>query len=273
MAAADLAMHPTRHRVTMRRMRRWLGLVPFMAAGVVCAQGAPTQQAIRLRAQVVQSYPHDRGAFTQGLLLHQGTLFESTGLEGQSSLREVEVATGRVIRSIDVPAPVFAEGLALVGGKLFQLTWKQGKAFVYDRATFKKTAELSYRGEGWGLCSDGTHLVMSDGSDRLTFRKPSDFSAARTVAVTMDGRPVPNLNELECVDGLIYANVWMSDTIVRIDAKTGRVLATIDAANLLSPNERLGVDVLNGIAYDPSDQTFLITGKLWPKLFRVRFAR
>ena len=144
---------------------------------------------------------------------------------------------------------------------------------TYDSATFKKTGELTYQGEGWGLCHDGRQLVMSDGSDKLTFRQPSDFSIARTLPVTMDGRPVTNLNELECVEGVVYANVWMTDTIVRIDAKTGRVLAQIDAAGLLSPEDRVGVDVLNGIAYDPSDQTFLITGKQWPKLFRVSFAR
>jgi glutamine cyclotransferase len=231
------------------------------------------QQTVRLRAQVVQSYPHDRSAFTQGLVLNGKTLFESTGLVGRSTLREVEVATGRVIRSIDIPPPVFAEGLALVGTKLFQLTWQDGKVLTYDSETFKKTGEMPYRGEGWGLCHDGRELVMSNGSDTLTFRQPGDFAIARSLKVTMDGRPVPNLNELECVDGLVYANVWQTDTIVRIDAKTGRVLAAIDASNLLTPAERSGTDVLNGIAYDPADQTFLITGKLWPKLFRVRFAR
>jgi glutamine cyclotransferase len=254
-------------------MRSLLALIPLALAGSLHAQGGPVQQTTRLRAQVVQSYPHDRGAFTQGLVLHGKTLLESTGLVGRSTLREVEIATGRVIRSIDVPPPIFAEGLALVGTKLFQLTWQNGKVLTYDSATFKKTGELTYRGEGWGLCHDGRQLVMSDGSDKLTFREPSDFSVARTLPVTMDGRPVTNLNELECVEGVVYANVWMTDTIVRIDAKTGRVLAQIDAAGLLSPSDRVGVDVLNGIAYDPSDQTFLITGKQWPKLFRVRFAR
>lgn len=241
------------------------------------AQGGAIQQTPRLRAQVVQSYPHDRGAFTQGLVLNGKTLFESTGLVGRSTLREVELATGRVIRSIDVAPPVFAEGLAQVGTKLFQLTWQSEKVFTYDSATFKKTGELPYRGEGWGLCHDGRQLVMSDGSDKLTFRQPSDFSVARTVPVTMDGKPVANLNELECVDSLVYANVWMTETIVRIEAKTGRVLAVIDATGLLQPSEKREADaqggVLNGIAYDPADQTFLITGKLWPKLFRVRFSR
>ncbi len=250
-------------------------IVVFLVAlaGALHAQGGAGQQTPRLRAQVVQSYPHDRGAFTQGLVLNGKTLFESTGLVGRSTLREVEVATGRVVRSVDVAPPIFAEGLAQIGTSLFQLTWQNEKVLTYDAATFKQTGELTYRGEGWGLCHDGRQLVMSDGSDKLTFRQPSDFSVARTLPVTMDGRPVPNLNELECVDGLVYANVWQTDTIVRIDAKTGRVLALIDSSALLTPSERAGTDVLNGIAYDPADQTFLITGKLWPKLFRVRFAR
>jgi glutaminyl-peptide cyclotransferase len=232
--------------------------------------GAPSR-AERLRVQVVRSFPHDRAAFTQGLVLDDGRLYESTGNVGQSSLREVELETGRVIRKVDVPAPLFAEGLALSGDKLIQLTWKHGRALVYDKRTFARQSEFSYRGEGWGLCHDGTALVMSDGSDTLTLRKPSDFSVARTLRVTLDGQPLPNLNELECVNRAIYANVWMQDLIVRIDATTGRVTERIEASNLLSPVERQGTDVLNGIAYDAKDQTFLITGKWWPKVFRVKF--
>lgn len=227
----------------------------------------------QLRVQVVKTYPHDRAAFTQGLLLHQGTLYESTGQVGQSSLRQVEVETGRVIRRLNVPAPYFAEGLALVGDRLIQLTWQHGRAFVYDRRSLARQGELTYQGEGWGLCSDGTSLVMSDGSANLSYRKPVDFTVVKTVRVTMDGRPLAQLNELECVDGHVYANVWQTDDIVRIDPASGRVTQRVSAANLLSPIERQGVDVLNGIAYDPADRTFLITGKYWPKLFRVRFVR
>jgi glutamine cyclotransferase len=228
-------------------------------------------RAKELRVQVIRSYPHDRAAFTQGLVLDNGRFYESTGNVGQSSLREVELETGRVIRKVDVPAPLFAEGLAVAGDTLIQLTWQHGRALVYDKRTFARQSELSYRGEGWGLCHNGTELVMSDGSDTLTFRKPADFSVARTVRVTLDGRALPQLNELECVDRSIYANVWMRDMIVRIDATTGRVTERIEAANLLSPMEKKGTDVLNGIAYDAKDQTFLITGKWWPKVFRVRF--
>ena len=240
------------------------------SAGRAAQKPAPKVQA--LRAQVVTSYPHDRMAFTQGLLLHQGMLYESTGLVGQSTLRQVELATGRVMRKIDVPPPIFAEGLALVGDQLIQLTWQNGRALVYDPRTFARQREFSYRGEGWGLCYDGREIVMSDGSANLTFRRAADFSVIRTQVVTMNGKPVDDLNELECAEGFVYANVWMVDQIVKIDPATGQVVGDIDARNLLSPLEQRGADaVLNGIAYDPADKTFLITGKLWPRLFRVKF--
>jgi glutaminyl-peptide cyclotransferase len=234
-------------------------------------KSSPASRAERLRVQIIRTYPHDRAAFTQGLVLDSGRLYESTGNVGQSTLREVELDTGRVIRKVDVPPPLFAEGLALVDNRIIQLTWKHGRALVYDRRTFAKQSELTYRGEGWGLCHDGAQLVMSDGSDALTIRKPADFAVVRTLRVTMDGQSLPQLNELECVDRAIYANVWMRDVIVRIDPGTGRVTQRIDATSLLSPVEREGTDVLNGIAYDAKDQTFLITGKWWPKVFRVKF--
>jgi glutamine cyclotransferase len=228
----------------------------------------------RLRIEIVRTYPHDPFAFTQGLILDGGKFYESTGLVGRSTLREVELATGRVIRKIDVPPPIFAEGLALVGDRLIQLTWQDGRAFVYDKRTFARRSEFSYRGEGWGLCHDGTHLIMSDGSANLTVRRPADFGVVRVVPVVMDGQLVTHLNELECVDGAVYANVWMRDLIVRIDPASGQVTHRIDAPALLSPLERRNPDqVLNGIAYDASDRTFLITGKLWPKVFRVRFVK
>jgi glutamine cyclotransferase len=225
----------------------------------------------RLRVQVVESYPHDPGAFTQGLVLAGRRLFESTGLEGRSSLREVDVTSGKVLRKLDVPAPVFAEGLALVGSRLFQLTWKHEVAYTYDRDTFKKGPAFDYTGEGWGLCYDGREIVMSDGSARLTFRGLETFRPVREITVRTNGQPVEQLNELECVGPHVYANVWMTDRIVRIDPKSGDVTAVIDASNLLAPAERFGTDVLNGIAHDSSNDTFLITGKLWPRMFRVKF--
>ena len=223
----------------------------------------------RLRVQIVQTYPHDPGAFTQGLVLAGGRLFESTGLEGRSSLREVDLATGKVLRRLDVPAPVFAEGLALVGTRLFQLTWKHETAYTYDRDTFTKGPSFPYTGEGWGLCHDGRELVMSDGSARLAFRGPETFRQVREVTVRDQGRPVDHLNELECVGAHVYANIWMTDRIVRVDPKTGAVTAAIDASGLLNPAERVGTDVLNGIAYDKATRRIFVTGKKWPRVFQI----
>lgn len=227
--------------------------------------------AVHLRVEVVQTYPHDPQAFTQGLLLHGDTLFESTGLVGRSSLRQVELATGKVLRQIDVPLPYFAEGLALAGDRLIQLTWQHGTAFVYDPISFSERGRLTYGGEGWGLTYDGKQLIMSDGSDELAFRDANNFQELRRLEVTRDGRPVTRLNELEWVGGKVYANIWTTSEIVAIDPVDGRVSATIDAAGLLTREEAAKADVLNGIAHDAKSGDFLITGKLWPKLFRVRF--
>lgn len=257
-------------------MRAAAALTAVLVAIVTgAAPAVPNAQIMakpeKLKLAVVATYPHDRTAFTQGLIWHDGLLYESTGLVGRSSLRKVDLATGKVTRQVAVPGPYFAEGLADVGNRLFQLTWQHGRVFVYDKNTLNRVGELGYEGEGWGLCHDGRALVMSNGSGTLTVRSPETFAVSRTVKVTEAGRPVDRLNELECVGSDVYANVWTTDTIVRIDMKTGQVTASIDASGLLTPAERLGVDVLNGIAYDPADRTFLITGKLWPKLFRVRF--
>lgn len=224
-----------------------------------------------LTVRVLARYPHDTEAFTQGLLWHDGRLYESTGLEGRSSLRRVRLDDGSIEQRVDLPDDYFAEGLALVGDELFQLTWQEGVAFVWDLRTFEKKREHHYEGEGWGLCWDGTHLVMSDGSDRLFFRDPRTFEIDHTVRVTKIGRPVRYLNELECVDGTIYANIWQREEIVRIDPRTGRVTASIDASGLLTPQERRGTDVLNGIAARGDRNRLLLTGKLWPWLFDVEF--
>jgi glutamine cyclotransferase len=236
------------------------------------AAAAPSADAPqRLKLKVVSVRPHDPGAFTQGLVWHDGTLFESTGLYGSSSLREVDPQTGKVKRSRVVPKEDFAEGLALVDDRLIQLTWKEQRALVYKQADFTPAGDLRYDGEGWGLCYDGRRLVMSNGSDRLFFRDPKTFALLGDVQVTLAGKPVWSLNELECVDGVVYANVWQEDDIVRIDPATGKVSAVIDASGLLTPEERRQTDVLNGIAWDPTAKTFLITGKMWPKMFEVKF--
>ncbi len=224
-----------------------------------------------LRARIVARYPHDPDAFTQGLLWHQGKIYESTGLEGRSSLRRVDLATGAVERRIDVDPTVFAEGLARVDDRLIQLTWHDEVAYVYDLETFERRGEFSYQGEGWGLCYDGERLVMSDGSDELTFRDPGTFEELGHVAVTKVGRPVRRLNELECAQGSVYANNWQRDEIVRIDPATGRVTASIHVGMPLERSERRDIDVLNGIAYLPDSDRFLLTGKLWPAAFEVVF--
>jgi glutamine cyclotransferase len=235
---------------------------------------APTPLPVEVfDLEVIATWPHDTAAYTQGLLLHEGMLYESTGLRGQSSLRMVDPETGEVLRQRDIPIPYFAEGLALVDDRLIQITWQEGVAFVYDLATFDLLETFNYTGEGWGLCYDGSDLYMSDGSEIITRRDPQTFEALETIRVTYNGQPVVRLNELECVDDVIFANIWFSDFIVRIDKATGQVTGVIDAQGLLPDAERAaltGGAVLNGIAYDPEADVFLITGKLWPRLFVVR---
>lgn len=230
----------------------------------------PPAGLLRLVPKVVASYPHDPGSFTQGLVWADGRLYESAGQYGASNLREVELESGRVLRRVDLAHNLFAEGLALVPpGELIQLTWREGVALRWDTAAFDQRGVFEVTGEGWGLCFDGSRLVMSDGSDQLFFRDPQTFAVQGQKRVTLRGRPLKLLNELECVDGMVYANVWQTDLIVRIDPASGIVNATIDAAGLLSPREREGAEVLNGIAWVPERKVFLLTGKLWPKLFAV----
>lgn len=224
-----------------------------------------------LQVEVVERYPHARDAFTQGLLWHDGMLYESTGQHGASSLRLVDLLSGQSHRRIDLDRKLFGEGLALVGDRLIQLTYTSGKALVYRKDDFAKIAEFTYEGEGWGLCYDGKRLFMSNGSAFLDVRHPDTFKLEKRIEVTIRGRPQALINELECVGQYIYANVWEYEQILRIDAATGRVDAIIEASGLLEPSVRRRVDVLNGIAYMPERETFLITGKYWPQLFEVRF--
>lgn len=231
----------------------------------------PWKQAERLRVEVIGQYPHDRRAFTQGLLWHDGALYESTGQYGTSTLRRVDPTSGMVLEQYNVDPSLFAEGLAFADGRFVQLTWKSGLALVYDPAGLVPIDQMTYSGEGWGLTWDGRRWLMSNGTSRITFRDPHTFAVLDTLDVTLNGVAVHNLNELEWAEGLIYANVWQNNGIVRIDPETGKVRAVIDAAGLLSPMDRAGVDVLNGIAYDPESRTFWITGKYWPWMFQVVF--
>ena len=262
---------------------RWI--LPLLAVAALVASGwalrsagsvpgpAQVSPAIvrSLRVDILREIPHDTTAYTQGLLWWQDKLYESTGQYGTSTLRRVHPDTGAVEERIDIERGYFAEGLARVDDRLIQLTWKAQLGFVYDVATFATVDTFRYRGEGWGLCHDGTRLIMSDGSDTLTFRDPQSFEATGSVRVTLRGQPQYDLNELECVDDVVYANVWEHDYIVRVDPTSGRVTHQIDAAGLLTRDEARGTDVLNGIAYNPTADTFYITGKLWPKMFEVRF--
>lgn len=200
-----------------------------------------------------------------------GKLYEGSGLRGESTLREVDPRTGAISRSITIDAKYFGEGIAVVDDRVIQLTWQEHTALVYRLSDFEQLTMFTYDTEGWGLCDDGTRLVMSDGTNQLYFRNRSTFAVQSKVSVTKNGTPIDRLNELECVDGQVYANVWQTDTIVRIDPASGRVTAEIDASGLLSADEQRGTDVLNGIAYDPATKTFLLTGKYWPTLFQVRF--
>jgi glutamine cyclotransferase len=226
-----------------------------------------------LRARVLADLPHDRRAFTQGLEFGGPVLYEGTGLVGESSLTAGPPGKPPTKRT-KLPSPLFGEGITLVDDRLWQLTWQNGIAIERDARTLAERRRVPYQGEGWGLCLDRTanRLIMSDGSNRLTFRDPRTFRKTGEVSVRRNGAPVDQLNELECTeDGAVYANVYQTDTIVRIDPRTGAVTAEIDASNLLSESERPGTKELNGIAAIPDTNEFLITGKLWPRMFRVEF--
>ncbi len=220
---------------------------------------------------VVNTYPHDPDAYTQGLLFTGKALFESTGIKGQSSLRKVDLKTGRVLKRVQVPEQYFAEGLTVLNNKLFQLTWKSQKGFVYDLESFQLEDEFTYDGQGWGLATDGCWLILSDGTNQIRFLDPVTLDVERTIEVFAGDLPVNQLNELEYFNGEIYANIYRSDHIVRINPTNGRVTGVIDFTGLLAPQDRNArTDVLNGIAYDAKKNRLFITGKNWPKLYEVR---
>lgn len=273
---------------------RWTGAAIGVTLAVVmtsCADAgaepiepaaAPDQavgQVEQLAVEVIERYPHDTAAFTQGLELHEGLLYEGTGLEGESDIRIVEPETGEVLQIVDLPADVFGEGITLVDDRIWQISWQEQIAYLRDRDSLAELDQFSYTGEGWGICYDegSNRLVMSNGTADLTFRDPATFEPTGTVTVTRDGQPLVRINELECVGDRVWANVWLTDEIVRINPETGTVEAVVDASGLLTPEEAAAADVLNGIAAAPTvttaagTGTFMITGKLWPWLFLVRF--
>ena len=220
---------------------------------------------------VISSHSHDEGAFTQGLEMHDGSLYESTGLYGYSSLREVDPSSGEVLRQTPLNESLFGEGITVVGDTIVMLTWKEGIALIFDIETFEVVGNHTYSGEGWGLCNDGTSLVMSNGTSELAFRDPSDFTVQSTLLVTLDGQQTDQLNELECAGGMIYANVWRSDLILAINSTSGAVEFTVDASQLAASESGPSNGVLNGIAYVAERDAFLITGKNWTSMHLVSF--
>jgi glutaminyl-peptide cyclotransferase len=252
--------------------------IPFVfRLGVLCLLAgcsAPQPPVAKVcRCEIVATFPHDTNAFTQGLAYCDGELYEGTGLNGRSSIRRVELATGKVLQQHDLPWRYFGEGITPWGDELLQLTWTSRTAFLYDRRSFRLLSDFSYPTDGWGLTYDGTRFIMSDGSATLYFREPDTFAEAGRIRVTDGDAPVSNLNELEFIRGEIWANIWREYRIARISPVSGQVLSWVDISGLLSPLDRLLAGSPNGIAYDASADRIFVTGKRWPKLFEIRVSR
>lgn len=255
----------------MTRRAKALILLVWLAAASAAAAFARSSAAVE-SYRIVHVYPHDPDAFTQGLVYEDGHLYESTGRNGKSSIRMVDLSTGRVLQRYDLPRGYFGEGLTTWGSNLVQLTWTTGTGFLYDRFSFAIKRAFRYAGEGWGLTQDGKHLILSDGTAILRFLEPDTFQEIRRISVADDsGNGLKDLNELEFIHGEIYANVWHSDRIVRISPRTGRVLGRIDLSGLIDKSKLRDPDaVLNAIAYDSKQDRLFVTGKLWPSLFHIK---
>ena len=252
-----------------------LGFLTLLGVSLVCScsnsQQSPTVDVIPVYTyRVVNAYPHDRNAFTQGLVFENGFLYEGTGIRGHSTLRRVELETGDILQIYALPAQFYGEGITIYGNKIIQLTWQSNIGFVYDKDSFDLLQEFNYQTEGWGITHDEKHLIMSDGTSTLYFLDPETLGEIGRIEVCDNDGPVTRLNELEYVQGEIYANVWQTDRIARIVPQTGQIIGWIELKGLLSPEDRSEqVDVLNGIAYDAKDDRLFVTGKLWPRLFEI----
>jgi glutaminyl-peptide cyclotransferase len=243
------------------------------AAACVAAGPAAVRAAIpTYDVDIVHTYPHDPTAFTEGLFYLNGYLYESTGLEQHSTIRKVKLETGEVLQKLDLPPQYFGEGIVNWQNHLISLTWRSELGFVFDLATFKRQRQFHYTGEGWALTQDGKQILMSDGTPQIRFINPQTLKETGRITVTLDGKPIRNVNELEWVKKEIYANVWQTDWILRIDPHDGRVVGLINLAGLLKPSDRIPgqTDVLNGIAYDAKGDRLFVTGKNWPKLFEIK---
>ena len=253
----------------IKKSVRLLAALLVWAPVFVAASGDAPE---RYGYQIVAAYPHDPAAFTQGLLFHNGFLYESTGRFGASSVRKVDLETGRVLQMRGLPKDRFGEGLTVVGDRLVQLTWRSRTAYVYDLETLEPMGQFYYQTEGWGLAYDGERVLMSDGSATLYLLDPATFGLTGKLLVHDGGRPVARLNELEFVNGFVYANIWQSTQIAKIDPRSGRVVAWIELAGIAPPASS-DADVLNGIAYQPNSGNLLVTGKLWPQLFMINMIK
>jgi glutamine cyclotransferase len=241
----------------------------------LCAQTAKQAPAAKPTAapvygyKIVRTYPHDRTSFTEGFFVLDGQFWESTGLEGRSYIRRIDIESGRVLQQYNIPSKYFGEGIVIIGNQLFELTYKHGLAFVYDKSTFQLLKTFQYSGEGWALTTDGKNLIFDDGSSVLKFLDPATFKEVRRITVTDAGQPVDQINELEYIKGEIWANIWQEEKIARIDPRTGKINSWLDMRGLLSVMESVGTDVLNGIAYDAKTDRIFVTGKFWPKVFEI----
>jgi glutamine cyclotransferase len=244
---------------------RFLGFVSSLA---ICAGAAP-----EYGYQVVHVYPHDRMAFTEGLEFRAGFLYESTGLEGRSFLRKVKLETGETVQQISLDPRIFGEGITIFNQRIIQLTYKTQIGFEYDQTSLRRLRTFSYPGEGWALTNDGERIYMSDGSSRIRIWNPGTLQEQKRITVHQGAKPIDQVNELEFVRGEIYANVWQTDRMLRISPSDGAVLGWVNLAGLLTPQERAGTDVLNGIAYDSFGDRLFVTGKYWPKLFEIKLVK